>query len=175
MRDVRLAAEAVEDLFEIFNGSFNPVGLAQVAAAIDGTGEGDLVGGEFLLGGEDALFQEALFGKERGGGVGVWVGAIAAGQLDDGFLEGVGTAQLLELALHHAAAAAVGGEALNGAGEKQGHDADHKAEPEQQLVANPPLTGHAPTSLSAAASGGSPRRPRLPPWSGPDAPPCSSR
>src|SRR5437763_259667 len=53
--------------------------------------------------------------------------------------------------LHHGAE---GEEALERAGEQQGHDDDDQGHSEHQLVADPPVAGHAPTSLPA------PRLPR---------------
>jgi hypothetical protein len=70
----------------------------------------------------------------------------------DGDAQLIGFLQLFEPTVEAAHGGAVGQQALEGAGQEQGHDGGDQAEPEHQLVANPPGTGHAPTSLSAAAS-----------------------
>ena len=87
------------------------------------------------------------------------VGDRRSGQVLDRSLEVLDPVQFVDLALHQVGGGPVGQQPVDGAGEQNSHDADHQAESEHQLVANPPLTGHAPTSLSADRSGGYPRVP----------------
>ncbi len=68
----------------------------------------------------------------------------------DGIADLVRLAQLFQPAGEGAHGGPVAGQALEGAGQQQGHDGYHQAEPEKQFVANAPVAGHAPTSLSAA-------------------------
>jgi hypothetical protein len=78
------------------------------------------------------------------------VGRHFLGEVLDLLFQGLGPRQFGELAFEGARRVDVRQEALQGAEQEDGHDADHQAEAEQQLVANAPWTGHAPTSLSTS-------------------------